>query len=102
MGTTATEFVTSVVEIRNLILAVGQEVQILRGELKELRGKLRAEAPQQGLLNRRALRAKVPVSDATLWRWIQAGTFPAPRYRGGRRYWDAAAVDAWLASNPKT
>ncbi|MBW7968617.1 hypothetical protein [Bradyrhizobium sp. BR 10289] len=37
------------------------------------------------------------ISDMTLWRWLKNNSFPAPRKINGRRYWDAADLDAWDA-----
>lgn len=39
----------------------------------------------------------IPASPATIWRWVKAGTFPAPIKLSERvTAWDAQAVDAWL------
>jgi len=39
----------------------------------------------------------VPVSPATIWRWIKEGKFPAPFKLGENcSVWDANAVDQWL------
>lgn len=41
----------------------------------------------------------LPVSPATLWRWTKNGTFPKPFKIGeNSTVWDAAEVDAWLAT----
>ncbi len=41
----------------------------------------------------------LPVGDATIWRWVRAGTFPAPFKLGeGTTVWDADVVDAFLAT----
>jgi predicted DNA-binding transcriptional regulator AlpA len=39
------------------------------------------------------------VSDVTLWRWRQAGTFPAPARLGNTRtlFWDRDELLAWAA-----
>jgi len=45
----------------------------------------------------------VPVSKATLYRWIAAGEFPRQRRltrTGSTVAWSAAQVHAWLDSNP--
>lgn len=47
----------------------------------------------------------VPVSKATLYRWIAAGEFPRQRRltrTGSTVAWSAAQVHAWLDSNPAT
>jgi prophage regulatory protein len=42
---------------------------------------------------------RLPVSPATLWRWIAAGKFPRPFKLGDRiTVWDAGEVEAFLAS----
>lgn len=39
----------------------------------------------------------LPVSPATLWRWVKSGKFPKPFKLGERvTVWDAAEVDAFL------
>lgn len=39
----------------------------------------------------------LPVSPATIWRWVRLGKFPKPYTIGVRRtVWDKSAVDAWL------
>jgi predicted DNA-binding transcriptional regulator AlpA len=41
----------------------------------------------------------LPVSRATLWRWIKDGKFPQPFKLGeNTTCWDAGEVDAWLTS----
>ncbi len=43
---------------------------------------------------------RLPVSPATVWRWVRAGKFPAPFKLGeGTTVWDADAVDAFIASS---
>lgn len=43
--------------------------------------------------------ALVPVSHATLWRWVKAGKFPRPVKLGDRvTAWNADEVRAWLAA----
>jgi prophage regulatory protein len=45
-------------------------------------------AKHQGLL---------PVSPATIWRWVKDGTFPAPFKLGSNTtVWDAGKVEAWI------
>jgi predicted DNA-binding transcriptional regulator AlpA len=42
----------------------------------------------------------LPVSQATIWRWVKAGKFPKPFTMGSRcTVWDAAEVDAWIANS---
>jgi len=41
----------------------------------------------------------LPVSTATLWRWVKEGKFPKPFKLGARvTVWDAAEVDAFIAA----
>jgi prophage regulatory protein len=41
---------------------------------------------------------KLPVSPATIWRWVKNGTFPKPFKLGASTtVWDVAAVDKFLA-----
>jgi prophage regulatory protein len=51
---------------------------------------LATTANSQGLL---------PVSPATIWRWVKNGSFPAPFKIGSNTtVFDADAVDSWLKS----
>jgi prophage regulatory protein len=54
--------------------------------------------PDCALLRQRQLLTVVPFSSATLWRRVQAGTFPQPvRLEGGRvTAWTWGSVRAWL------
>lgn len=38
----------------------------------------------------------LPVSDATLWRMVKAGKFPAPKTFGASNYWPRQTVEQWL------
>lgn len=39
----------------------------------------------------------LPVSPATLWRWVKDGTFPSPFKLGqNTTVWDADEIDLWL------
>lgn len=41
----------------------------------------------------------LPVSPATVWRWVRDGKFPAPFKLGeGTTVWDAALVEAFVLS----
>ena len=41
---------------------------------------------------------KLPVSPATIWRWVGSDKFPKPFKLGANvTVWDADEVDAWLA-----
>ncbi len=40
----------------------------------------------------------IPASASTLWRWVKAGTFPAPRKIGPKvTAWRVGDIRAWLA-----
>lgn len=40
---------------------------------------------------------KLPVSPATIWRWVKQGTFPAPfKLAKQTTVWDTDEVQAWL------
>lgn len=41
----------------------------------------------------------LPVSQATIWRWVRSGKFPKPFTMGERcTVWGKADVDGWLAA----
>ena len=41
----------------------------------------------------------LPISRATLWRWIKAGSFPQPiRFSGRVVVWKESDITAWLAA----
>lgn len=41
----------------------------------------------------------IPVSPATIWRWVREDKFPAPIRLSGRvTAWEVAKVDAWIQS----
>ncbi len=41
----------------------------------------------------------IPVSPATLWRWVKAGKFPEPIRLSDRvTAWEASKVNAWIQS----
>jgi predicted DNA-binding transcriptional regulator AlpA len=45
----------------------------------------------------------LPVSPATIWRWVAAGRFPKPFKLGaGTTVWDASAVEAFIAAQQET
>lgn len=54
--------------------------------------------PLDHLLKRRDVQQVVPLSRITLYRRVRARTFPQPVKLGGRLYWRASDVQAWLAS----
>jgi prophage regulatory protein len=66
-----------------------------------LRAQRRADAIRTGVGTLRTddTAAVVNVNPSTLWRWIQAGLFPAPKSLGPHSVgWDASTVRDWLAS----
>lgn len=53
--------------------------------------------PSAGLVRRSQFRELVSVSDTTLYRWVAAGTFPAPAHPGARlRLWRVEDIRRWL------
>jgi predicted DNA-binding transcriptional regulator AlpA len=56
--------------------------------------------PEDRYINRTQLRALIPASDMTLWRWQRNPkvAFPAPVKLGddGRNYWWLPAVRSWM------
>ncbi|MEX3812128.1 helix-turn-helix transcriptional regulator [Paraburkholderia sp. BR13439] len=68
------------------------------------------ELPPTGLVRRSQFKGIVPVSDATIWRWVKDGRFPQPlRVSPRLRLWNVADLrewmrvgpDAWLAAHPQ-
>lgn len=48
-----------------------------------------------------AVMARVPVSRATIFRWVRTGHLPAPRRIGPNRIaWRESDIDAWCAERP--
>ena len=46
--------------------------------------------------------ARTGLSRVTIWRWVRAGTFPAPIQLGENSIgWPASEITAWLASRPR-
>jgi predicted DNA-binding transcriptional regulator AlpA len=54
------------------------------------------EVASSRLLNRRQLRALIPASDMTIWRWQRANLFPLPININGRNYWRLDEIETWL------
>ena len=54
--------------------------------------------PATGFIRQSALIPNiVPVSPATLWRWVKTGDFPAPVKLGGNTTaWSCSSVQSWL------
>src|SRR4029079_11816166 len=57
----------------------------------------RDPAMGERLLPRRELRALVPVSEMTIWRWERNGVFPRHLSINGRNYWRLSEVREWIA-----
>lgn len=61
---------------------------------------LRREMPQAGYIRQAGLLAIIPISSATLWRWVKAESFPNPIKLGARvTAWRIDAVTNWLSKN---
>jgi prophage regulatory protein len=55
--------------------------------------------PATGFIRQRQLLSIIPVSPATLWRWVKAGDFVAPVRLGANvTAWRCEAVQAWMNS----
>ena len=39
------------------------------------------------------------ISEVTLWRWVKRGSFPEPKYIGGKAFWSAEEVSEFIASS---
>ena len=51
------------------------------------------------LASHKGQRGLIPVSPATLWRWVKAGKFPEPIRLSDRvTAWETSKVNAWIQS----
>ena len=49
------------------------------------------------LASHKSQRGLIPVSPATIWRWVKAGKFPEPIRLSDRvTAWEASKVNAWI------
>ena len=54
------------------------------------------------LASHKGQRGLIPVSPATLWRWVKAGKFPEPIRLSDRvTAWEASKVNAWIQSQSR-
>lgn len=61
---------------------------------------LRQDMPHAGYIRQAGLLAILPISSATLWRWVANGTFPQPVKLSPRvTAWPVDAVQTWLAAS---
>ena len=61
---------------------------------------LQAQMPQAGYIRQAGLLKVLPISSATLWRWVSKNTFPKPVKLSPRvTAWRYAEVLDWLSSN---
>lgn len=61
--------------------------------IAQLVGNRKALPPRAGIL---------PISAATIWRGVRAGTFPAPvRLSKGTTAWKLSDIEAWASRLPK-
>ena len=61
---------------------------------------LRQDMPHAGYIRQAGLLAMIPISSATLWRWVAKGDFPKPVKLSPRiTAWPIEAVQAWLAAS---
>ena len=50
------------------------------------------------LIGRKEVLILIGISNATLWRWIKAGRFPAPMKIGKKKVaWRSSVLAAWIA-----
>ena len=58
--------------------------------------------PSDRLLRLRDVKTKTGLGSSTIYRYIQAGTFPAPVKIGGfTSRWRESQVDAWIVALPR-
>lgn len=61
---------------------------------------LRQDMPHAGYIRQAGLLAMLPISSATLWRWVSKGDFPQPVKLSARiTAWPVEAVQSWLAES---
>lgn len=61
---------------------------------------LQAQMPQAGYIRQAGLLKVLPISSATLWRWVSKGTFPKPVKLSSRvTAWRFDEVRSWLQEN---
>jgi prophage regulatory protein len=77
-------------------LVAQEELQSPAQKLQQLR----QEMPHAGYIRQAGLLAMLPISSATLWRWVGKGDFPKPVKLSPRSTaWPIEAVQAWLAAS---
>ncbi len=42
------------------------------------------------------LARNICTGESTIQEWVRKGTFPAPKLRGGKRYWRWSEVEKWF------
>lgn len=57
-----------------------------------------APPPLERLIGRKEVLIIIGISNATLWRWIKAGRFPAPMKIGKKKVaWRSSVLATWIA-----
>ena len=57
-----------------------------------------APPPLERLIGRKEVLILIGISNATLWRWIKAGRFPAPMKIGKKKVaWRSSVLAHWIA-----
>ena len=57
-----------------------------------------AAPPLERLIGRKEVLMLIGISNATLWRWIKAGRFPAPMKIGKKKVaWRSSVLALWIA-----
>jgi len=54
------------------------------------------EMSENVLMTSAQLKKLIPVTDMTLWRWMERGIFPRPKKINRRNYWKLVEVQAWM------
>jgi predicted DNA-binding transcriptional regulator AlpA len=52
------------------------------------------------LLSRKEVLSRIPLTYATIWQMMRAGTFPRAIAVGDRTFWHESAIEAWIATQP--
>lgn len=54
------------------------------------------------LIDMSRLTRAISTSETTIEEWIKKGTFPAPKMKGGKRYWKWSAIEEWFDKDDTT
>ena len=59
-----------------------------------------ADEMPTALLPIKAVKLRVGLSESTIYRMLNLGTFPKPRKVGGKSLWRSDEVEAWIMARP--